>query len=118
MGGYMDGVQWKWVMDGKLRADMPHTEWQQSVAELGENRSEDCRISFQKWTPSDVQITLKQIQLLKVFRYVLSQVEAMPFCLLIPIHERLISADSGNKSSGSPCWYISSSLNRFLVYLA
>jgi hypothetical protein len=26
MGGYMDGVQWKWVMDGKLRADMPHTE--------------------------------------------------------------------------------------------
>jgi len=26
MGGYTDGVEWKWVMDGKFRADMSRTE--------------------------------------------------------------------------------------------
>jgi hypothetical protein len=26
MEGYTDGVEWKWVMDGKFRADMSRTE--------------------------------------------------------------------------------------------
>jgi len=26
MEGYKDGVEWKWVMDGKFRADMSRTE--------------------------------------------------------------------------------------------